>query len=193
MTPEDDFDEAKQPVSDSIDFNCPTCGTMLKVPQSLGGKLVKCPKCQGFFVAPPKQQNIASALQINLDDDLDVSTYAKPNTKYCHYCGSLIASLAKICPKCSVRQPDQSFRGRQSESDSPNKVTACLFAMFLGLFGAHRFYLGQPMMGVLYLLMNLILFWTIIVPVIFCIICVIEGLVYLSYSDSDFAEEYARK
>jgi hypothetical protein len=48
-------------------------------------------------------------------------------------------------------------------------------------------------MGVLYLLMNILLFWTVVVPVVFAIICLIEGLVYLTYTDSDFAEKYARE
>jgi predicted Zn finger-like uncharacterized protein len=180
-------------VGDSIQFNCPGCQTTLAVPESLGGKLVKCQKCQGLFVAPPKQRNVVSALETNLDDDLEVSTYAKPNTKYCHYCGAIIASLAESCPKCGVRQPDQPSRGSHGGSGSPNKVAAWLFAIFLGLFGAHRFYLGQSTMGVLYLLMNILLFWTVVVPVVFAIICLIEGLVYLTYTDSDFAEKYARE
>jgi TM2 domain-containing membrane protein YozV len=134
-----------------------------------------------------------SALGIQLDDDLDVSTYVSPNTKYCHHCGVKIAALAEICPKCGVRQPGQAEKTGQISGSSPNKVVACLLACFLGWLGAHRFYLGETTWGVFYIFMNILLFWTVIVPVIFAIICLIEGLVYLTYKDSDFAEKYARE
>lgn len=109
--------------------------------------------------------------------------------KYCHACGATIDNRAEICPKCGVRQPGQ-FSDRPA--DAPNKVIACLLALFLGLVGAHHFYLGRPALGVLYLVLNLLFFWTIIVPVIFEIICLIEGLLYLTYSDSAFAIRYRR-
>lgn len=33
-----------------------------------------------------------------------------------------------------------------------NKIAYCLFAFFLGGFGAHKFYVGKVMMGIIYLL-----------------------------------------
>ena len=33
----------------------------------------------------------------------------------------------------------------------PNRTVAILLALFLGGFGAHKFYLGKPGMGILYL------------------------------------------
>ena len=63
----------------------------------------------------------------------------------------------------------------------------------LGLFSAHKFYLGETMWGVFYLIINVVLFVTIIVPFVFAVICLIEGIIYLTYSDADFAEKYARE
>jgi TM2 domain-containing membrane protein YozV len=164
------------------------------IPHSYAGKNVKCPKCQGVFIPHAKSQNITAALNIKLDDDeLDTSTYAHPHTKYCHHCGVKIAALAEICPKCGVRQPGQRSASSRERGDSPNKVVACLFAFFLGWFGAHKFHLGQTMWGVFYLLINTLLCWAIIVPVVFAFVCLIEGLMYLTYKDSDFAEKYARE
>jgi TM2 domain-containing membrane protein YozV len=77
-------------------------------------------------------------------------------------------------------------------SDPPNKYTAFLFAIFLGLLGAHKLYLGQHMSGVFYLLMNVLLGWTVIVPGIFLVICFIEGIIYLTYNDAEFASKYGR-
>lgn len=63
----------------------------------------------------------------------------------CKGCGKDIHSTAAACPHCG-------FSRRSSRYKS--KTIAALFALFLGGFGAHRFYLGQ-WWGVLYLL----LFW----------------------------------
>jgi hypothetical protein len=63
-----------------------------------------------------------------------------------------------------------------------NKSTAVLLAIFLGGLGAHKFYLGQGLAGVLYL----IFCWTFIPA----LIGFIEGLHYLSFSREEFAETY---
>ena len=180
-------------MSESFQFNCPTCGTGLMIAEGLRGKKARCPKCMTISTIPAQAANVVSALGIRLDDEIDVSNYAQPNTKYCHHCGSLIASLAEICPKCGVRQPGQRSGNSHLGGDVPNKVVACLFAIFLGWFGAHRFYLGQPIWGVFYLLTNVLLCWTVIVPVVFAIVCLIEGIMYLTYKDSDFAQRFARQ
>jgi TM2 domain-containing membrane protein YozV len=62
------------------------------------------------------------------------------------------------------------------------RVSAALFAMLLGSFGAHKFYMGDTGLGVIYLLF----FWTGIPT----IIGLIEGIFYLTMSDQQFAEKY---
>jgi TM2 domain-containing membrane protein YozV len=63
-----------------------------------------------------------------------------------------------------------------------NKLTAALLAILLGGIGAHKFYLQQIPMGVVYLLFS----WTGI-PLI---IGIIEGLMMLGMNDDDFAAKY---
>ena len=65
-----------------------------------------------------------------------------------------------------------------------NKITAGLLAIFLGGLGIHKFYLGKYGQGIIYLL----LCWTYIPA----IIALIEGLVYLTYSDSAFQAKYCK-
>ncbi|ALS79495.1 hypothetical protein AUO94_13070 [Planococcus kocurii] len=65
-----------------------------------------------------------------------------------------------------------------------NKLAAALLAIFLGDFGAHKFYLGKPGMGILYLLF----FWTGIPAVI----GIIEGILYLLQSEESFQEKHGR-
>jgi TM2 domain-containing membrane protein YozV len=81
---------------------------------------------------------------------------------------------AEICPKCGVRQ-----RGAVG---AKSRIAAALLAFFLGGFGIHKFYLGRPIWGILYLLFC----WTFIPAVI----AFIEFIVYLCMSDRAFAEKY---
>jgi TM2 domain-containing membrane protein YozV len=93
--------------------------------------------------------------------------------KFCSECGAIIKARAEICPKCGVRQLAPSGR---------NKLAAALFAIFLGTFGIHKFYLGRVGWGIVYLLF----FWTGIPT----IVGLIEGIVYLVMSERDFAAKY---
>jgi len=63
-----------------------------------------------------------------------------------------------------------------------SKTTAAILAFFLGGLGVHRFYLGQPILGIVYLLLS----WTFI-PVF---VGLIDFIVLLSYSDQKFNSKY---
>jgi TM2 domain-containing membrane protein YozV len=107
--------------------------------------------------------------------------------KYCSECGSIIKRAAEICPHCGVRQSNSgSFDfSYTSAPNGKNKIAAGLFAILLGDVGAHKFYLGDMGMGVLYL----IFCWTGIPA----IIGLIEGIIYLVMSDQDFAYKYGQR
>lgn len=45
-----------------------------------------------------------------------------------------------------------------------SKATAAVLCFFFGMLGVHRFYTGQAGIGVAQLLLNVFLFWTLIVP-----------------------------
>lgn len=63
-----------------------------------------------------------------------------------------------------------------------SKTTATLFSIFLGFIGIHRFYLGQTVLGILYLLFC----WTFI-PLG---IAIIDFIVFASMSEEKFNEKY---
>lgn len=63
-----------------------------------------------------------------------------------------------------------------------NKMTAGLLALFVGVFGVHKFYLKQTGIGVVYLLFC----WTGIPG----IIAFIEAIIILTMSDDDFNAKY---
>jgi TM2 domain-containing membrane protein YozV len=63
-----------------------------------------------------------------------------------------------------------------------NKTTAALLAILLGGLGVHKFYLGRPVQGVLYL----VFCWTFIPA----IVGFIEGLILLSQDEQQFQLAY---
>ncbi len=63
-----------------------------------------------------------------------------------------------------------------------SKTTAGVLGILLGGVGAHKFYLGKPGKGVLYLLFC----WTGIPG----IVGLIEGIQYLTKTDEDFQAKY---
>ena len=101
----------------------------------------------------------------------------KADEKYCSSCGAIIKKEAELCPKCGVRQ-----RGGRTSSGRKDRVTAGILALLLGGLGAHKFYLGETGLGILYLCFC----WTFIPS----IIGLIEGIIYLTKTDEEFHEKY---
>ena len=66
-----------------------------------------------------------------------------------------------------------------------SKFVAALLAFFVGGLGIHKFYLGKPGWGILYL----IFCWT-FVP---AIIAFIEAIIFLCMSEADFNRKYNEK
>ena len=77
-----------------------------------------------------------------------------------------------------VQQPPQV----QVPQSTKSKGAAAVLAILLGGLGAHKFYLGQPVWGVIYL----IFCWTFIPEVL----GIIEGIIYMTMSDAAFAQKY---
>lgn len=70
-------------------------------------------------------------------------------------------------------------------SVSNKKLVAGLLAIFLGYLGIHKFYLGYSTAGVIMLVVGLLSCGTIM-----GIIGLIEGIIYLTKSDEEFAATY---
>lgn len=101
-----------------------------------------------------------------------------PDEEFCSSCGSVVKKEAEICPECGVRVTD----GSSSNSSTKDRTTAGILAILLGGIGAHKFYLNDTGMGILYL----IFCWTFIPA----IVGLIEGILYLTKSDSEFQNKY---
>ena len=96
-------------------------------------------------------------------------TTEKQETKFCKHCGEKIPKEAVVCTKCGlqvedIKQDNNNIVINNSSSSSSNatavagpvkpkdKWTAFLLCLFLGFFGAHKFYEGKILLGVVYLL-----------------------------------------
>lgn len=102
-----------------------------------------------------------------------------PDEQYCTSCGEIIKANAEICPECGVRnRPAPGTAG----DGSKDRVTAGVLAILLGWVGAHKFYLGETGLGVIYLCF----FWTGIPG----LVGLIEGILYLTKTDAEFQAQY---
>ena len=89
--------------------------------------------------------------------------------KYCKHCGEIIDKDCVICPKCGKQveelnsaQPQVIVNNTNTNTNvntnlncrygrPKNKWTAFFLCLFLGVFGAHKFYEGKIVMGIIYL------------------------------------------
>ena len=76
----------------------------------------------------------------------------------------------------------------QPYTSSKDHVAAALLAIFLGVFGVHKFYLGYNTPGFIMLGATIITFG-LAAPIIW-LIGLIEGIIYLTKSQTDFDAIY---
>ncbi len=132
---------------------------------------VVCPQC-GASLAPGAAvcQYCGSQISDEPASEGAARGYAG-ETKFCKFCGSRIPKDAVVCTKCGrqVEKLEQSASERpiiiNNVNNAPlagnrsfvptkkplNKWTAFFLCLFLGYFGAHKFYEGKTGLGVLYI------------------------------------------
>ena len=74
-------------------------------------------------------------------------------TMPCRSCDTEISAIARECPYCGAQQFDVRS-GALARSDLPSDkgaLTTGLLCLLLGVFGAHRFYVGKYVTGFLML------------------------------------------
>lgn len=84
----------------------------------------------------------------------------------------------------SNNNPSEVSRSQKS------KIVAGLLAICLGALGIHKFYLGYRNEGIAMLLGSLLGSLLIIGPFVMNLISFIEGIIYLTKTDSDFEAQY---
>lgn len=68
---------------------------------------------------------------------------------FCYECGKKISETADCCPSCGATQK------KKVELTVKRGVVALLLAWFLGVFGAHRFYVGKTGSAIAMLIISL--------------------------------------
>jgi hypothetical protein len=107
-------------------------------------------------------------------------TAVRLHGKYCGECGiKLIDVTAESCPRC------QAFFGLHESARPRSRITAALLAFLFGGAGAHRFYLGQSGLGLLYALFA----WTLIPG----LVSFVDFIRLLAMSDERFAAVHGRR
>lgn len=117
---------------------------------------------------------------------------------FCRECGAGVNRRAIMCPKCGapvvqealppvgggfeVQFPSAATPARRSSGEQKSKTTAALLALLVGGLGAHHFYLGNTVLGIVYILAC----WTFIPA----IVAFVEAIVFLTMSDAAFDAKY---
>jgi TM2 domain-containing membrane protein YozV len=72
-------------------------------------------------------------------------SFDAPNqaSQFCRSCGRRISNLALACPSCGAPTSDW------PKYSDKSRLVALLLCFFLGIFGAHRFYVGKIGTGLL--------------------------------------------
>ena len=120
----------------------------------------------------------------------------------CPNCGTNLEEGAKFCASCGYEISPRSINQERDQEYYTNnnaiepeivgspanlvkdRMVAGIFAILLGTFGIHKFYLNDMGMGVLYLLF----FWSGIPS----LVGLIEGILYLTATDEEFQEKYVK-
>ena len=152
---------------------CFSCGAVLHF------SALHCPQCGAN---QPGNQRTATPVPPSFIEQ-NTSSELPANHVYCRGCGQAIHESAPTCPKCGAAQRAASaFPTISLGNGGRERMVAALLAFLLGGVGAHKFYLGQGGLGVIYLLFC----WTFIPA----LIAMVEGIIYLTMSDAEFAQKY---
>lgn len=95
------------------------------------------------------------------------------NTRSCHQCCGRLIDNKPICSVCGRFQSSFTYKSR---------VAAVALAMFGGMFGLHRFYLGQWWLGLIYCL-----FAITFIP---WLVALVEGIAFMLSSQKNWNERY---
>jgi TM2 domain-containing membrane protein YozV/RNA polymerase subunit RPABC4/transcription elongation factor Spt4 len=78
-------------------------------------------------------------------------------SNFCQNCGTQVNLQAEVCVKCGARLAKPEKNGISTKS----RLATTLLALFLGVFGAHRFYAGKVGTAIVMLILGLIGFFTV--------------------------------
>ena len=144
---------------------------------------------QGMASSESQPQNVTKYCT-NCGAEVENNSYAclkcgfatRSMRNYCFNCGTKTDPQQVICVKCGVGLSQATMNLGGFVGGKKEKLPAALFAILLGSFGVHKFYLESWGWGILYLLFC----WSGIPT----ILGVVEGILFLTMDDFTFNQRY---
>jgi len=95
----------------------------------------------------------------------------------CKECGKEFSDMATACPNCgyspALEQKKAIEKNLLPEGERKSKITAGFLCLFLWVFGAHEFYLGNVGGGIAWIIMSFIVSFTCgVFPILFLLILI---------------------
>lgn len=123
--------------------------------------------------------------------------------EYCKECGNQVSESASVCPNCGCPRahsttppPFEQSAERAASPAVPGLFDECgcgrsrgltaMLAFFLGSLGAQYFYLGKTGAGITVLLLSFLFWWTVVVPVVISVLCLIQTIMLMTMSHEEF-------
>lgn len=91
---------------------------------------------------------------------------------FCQNCGVQVDCQADVCVKCRARL----IKPEKPRTSTKSRLATTLLALFLGVFGAHRFYAGKVETAIVMLVLGLVGLFTIWVCGIGLIFIIVVGI-----------------
>jgi TM2 domain-containing membrane protein YozV len=113
---------------------------------------------------------------------------------FCWHCATPIPAGAGMCSACGAGLHGSAARAGANETVKSKRILAAALAFFTGAFGIHKFYLGQPVTGLIRLGISFVL----LIPTLglaiaaMAVIGMVEAVIYATQSDADFIRIYQR-
>ena len=194
---------------------CPKCGARLSVEAGDVGLDVECPTCRAVYPAEPavavrgrdpdagskSSASVGSGQKRKLVVAEDDDEEERPSRR--RRGDEDRPSRASRRDEDDDQPRRKSRKRRRSAGLESKRVPAALFALFLGGFGAHKFYLGYTTPGLIMLLGTLLgyvggcagFFCLFTLPLFLLpcatgVVAFVEFIIYLSRSDEDFINMY---
>jgi len=140
---------------------CMHCGFGLQAGQGTEPIVCTNPACGA--VNPPHERNCqrcGKPLPGTISSIAPVTPHeVGTDERHCPYCSELIRASARKCKHCGEFLDEHRPHPMRSRKGPRRKLsTALLLVYFLGIFGAHRFYVGKWGTGLLVLLLSLTIY-----------------------------------
>lgn len=119
-------------------MTCPNCADSVRVPDSLLGQTVKCPKCHTLFRANESREIVQPSGPVRPETNQISPQPPREPTRPCPYCAEIIPRRSLVCPFCSevLEEPSGSSNVQIRRDCDPHRANLITVLAVLGLVGS---------------------------------------------------------